>query len=104
MTLRTNGICSTQNDTYKVLRDFDIETDHLISASRPDLRIVNQKQRTCRTVYFAIPVDYRVRLKEGEKKDRNQDIERELKKTMEYESVGDINCNRYLSVQSPKDW
>ena len=26
-----------ENDTHKLLWDFDIETDHLISARRPDL-------------------------------------------------------------------
>ena len=30
-----------ENDTHKLLRDFDIQTDHLISARRPDLMIIN---------------------------------------------------------------
>ena len=32
-----------ENDTYKLLRDFDIQTDHLISARRPDLIIINKQ-------------------------------------------------------------
>ena len=32
-----------ENDTHKLLWDFDIHTDHLISARRPDLIIINKK-------------------------------------------------------------
>ena len=34
-----------ENGTYKILRDFEIQTDHLISARRPDLMIVNKKKK-----------------------------------------------------------
>ena len=33
-----------ENDTHKLLWDFDIYTDHLISARRPDLIIINKKR------------------------------------------------------------
>ena len=33
-----------ENDTHKHLWDFDIHTDHLISARRPDLMIINKKK------------------------------------------------------------
>ena len=33
-----------ENDTHKLLWDFDIHTDHLISARRPDLIIINKKR------------------------------------------------------------
>ena len=33
-----------ENDTHKLLLDFDIRTDHLISARRPDLVIINKKR------------------------------------------------------------
>ena len=69
-----------ENDTHKLLRDFDIQTDHLISDRRPDLIIINKKERTCRIVDFAVPVDHRVKLKESEKKDRYHDLAKELKK------------------------
>ena len=32
-----------KNDTHKLLWEFDIHTDHLISARRPDLIIINKK-------------------------------------------------------------
>ena len=34
-----------ENDTRKRLWDFDIQTDHLISAKRPDLIIINNKKK-----------------------------------------------------------
>ena len=33
-----------ENDTHKLLWDFVIRTDHLISARRPDLIIINKKK------------------------------------------------------------
>ena len=54
--------------------------DHLISARRPDLKIINKKKRTCKIVDFAVPADDRIKLKECEKKDKYLDLARELKK------------------------
>ena len=33
-----------ENETHKLLWDFEIQTDHLISARRPDLQIVSNKE------------------------------------------------------------
>ena len=44
---------------------------------------------------LAVPADHRVKLKESEKRDNYQDLARDQKKTMEHESDGDTNCNRY---------
>ena len=73
-----------ENNTHKLLWDFDIHTDYLISARRPDL-IINKKKkkkkkRTCKIVDFAVPADHRIKLKECEKKDKYLDLARELKK------------------------
>ena len=69
-----------QNNTHKLLWDFDIHTDHLISVRRPDLIIINKKKRTCKIVDFAVPADYRIKLKECERRDKYLDLARELKK------------------------
>ena len=45
-----------ENETHKTLWDFEIQTDHLISARRPDLEIVKKKlknKRTCQIEDFA---------------------------------------------------
>ena len=60
--------------------DFDIHTDHLISARQPYLIIFNKKERDGRNLDFAVPTDHRVKLKESEKRDKYLDLARELKK------------------------
>ena len=71
-----------ENDSHKLLWDFNRQTDHLISARRPDLIIINKKKRTCKIVDFAVPADHRIKLKEYEKKDKYLDLARELKKLL----------------------
>ena len=55
-----------ENDTHKLLWDFDIKTDHLISARRPDLIIINKEKKICKIVDFAVPVDDKIKVKERE--------------------------------------
>ena len=63
------------NNTHKLLWDFDIHTDHLISARRPDFIIIKEKKkRTCKIVDFAVSVDHRIKLKEYKKKDKYLDL------------------------------
>ena len=69
-----------ENDTHKLLWDFNIQTDHLIPARRPGLIIINKKKRIYKIVDFAVPVDHRINLKECAKKDKYLDLARELKK------------------------
>ena len=68
------------NETYKLLLDFEIQMDHLISARRPDLVIAynnnNKKKRTCLLEEFVISADHLVKLKENEKKDQYIDLGR----------------------------
>ena len=33
-----------ENDTHKLQRDFDIQMDHLISARRPDIKVIKKKK------------------------------------------------------------
>ena len=63
-----------KNDTHKLLWDFDIHTDHLISTRRPDLIIINENLQNCR---LCCPGK---NLKECEKKDKYLDLARELEK------------------------
>ena len=75
-----NTISVLKNDTHILLWDFHIQTDHLISARRPDLIIINENKRTCKMVDFTVPIDDRVKLKESEKKMKYIDFAKELKK------------------------
>ena len=72
-----------ENETHRILWDFEVQTDHLIPARRPDLELINKKKKkkkTCQLVDFAVPADHRVKLKENEKMDKYLDLVIELKK------------------------
>ena len=69
-----------ENATHTLLWDFNIQTDHLIPARRPDLIIINKIKRISKVVDFAVPADHRIKLKECEKRDKYLDLARELKK------------------------
>ena len=79
-----NPLSVLENDTHKLLWDFNIQTDHLISARRPDLIIImkKKKKKICKIVDFAVPADHRIKLKEWEKRDKYLDLARELKKKL----------------------
>ena len=57
-----------ENSTHKLLWDFDIHTDHLISDRRHDQIIINKNKRTFQIVDFAVPADHQIKLKECEKR------------------------------------
>ena len=40
-----NPVSVQENDTHKLLWDFDKQTDHLISARKPDLMIIKKKKK-----------------------------------------------------------
>ena len=75
-----------ENEMHKILLDFETQTDHLISARRPDLMIVKTRERerekerekTYLKVDFAVQVDHRVKLKESEERDKYPDLNRKL--------------------------
>ena len=94
-----------ENKTQRIQWDFEIQTNHLISARRPNLVKVRKKkkkkkrgkkwerERICWIVEFAVPTDHRVKPKESEKRGEYVDPAWELKKTIKHESDGDTNCN-----------
>ena len=75
-----NPVSVLKNDTHKLLWDFNIQTDHLISARRPLLIIIYKKGRIWKIVDFVVLADYRINLKECEKKNKYFDLARGLKK------------------------
>ena len=69
-----------ENEDYKLLRDFSVRTDHEIGARRPDLVIIDKRDKSCQIIDVAIPEDNRVREKEDEKVEKYQDLAREVRK------------------------
>jgi len=76
-----------ENETHKLLWDFDIKTDKVISARRPDLLLVDKANRTAVIVDVAVPGDSRVKAKEEEKKDKYQDLAIEIQRLWELRKV-----------------
>ena len=60
-----------------MLWDFTIRTDHDIETRRPDLLIIDKKAKDCQILDVAI--DGRVRAKEGEKVEKYQDLDKEIR-------------------------
>ena len=72
-----------ENDTLKLLWDFDIQTDHLISARRPDFIIIKKKKKKKENLQncgLSGPGWPQNNLKECEKRDKYLALARELKK------------------------
>ena len=60
--------------------DFSIQTDHVIEAQRPDLVLIDEKERSCKIIDFTVPGDSRIEEKEKDKIEKCQDLGRELQK------------------------
>ena len=58
-----------ENEDYKILWDFIIQTDHVIEAQRLDLVVVYEKRRTFKIIDFAVPGNSRIEEKEKEKRE-----------------------------------
>ena len=74
-----------ENETDKLLWDFETQTDHLISARQPGLVTVNNnnhKKRNCRIVGFVVPVDRKMKIKENENTDKYLDLAENFLKSM----------------------
>ena len=69
-----------ENEDYKTLWDFSVQTHHVIEARRPDLVVVEKKERNCKIIEFAVPRDSRIEKKEKDKIEKYQELGRELQK------------------------
>ena len=69
-----------ENEDYKILWDFSIQTDPVVEVRRLDLVAVDKRKRTCKTIAFAVPGDSRIEEKEKEKIEKYQDLRKELQK------------------------
>ena len=67
-----------ESDEIKILWDFNIQCDHIIEHRRPDILVVNKKEKSCQIIDIAVPGDLRVHVKEGEKVEKYGDLKREI--------------------------
>ena len=63
-----------ENEDYKILWDFSVQTDHVTEARRPDLFVVD-KERSCKIIDFTVPGD-RIEEKEKDKTEKYQDLQK----------------------------
>ena len=64
----------------KILWDLNIQTDNEIQARRPDIVVVNKKERKCYISDVAVPGDVRIAEKETEKIEKYDEIKREVER------------------------
>ena len=91
-----------ENETRKILQDFEIQMDHLTPVKRPDLEIIHKKKKIYHLMHCTISVDPRVKVKESEKINKYLDLARELKKTVGHTGDGDTNCSWCTQNDSQK--
>jgi len=60
------------------LWDFNIHTDRVIKAKRPDILVVDKRNAETTIIDIAVPGDYRVKEKESEKIEKYRDLALEL--------------------------
>ena len=92
-----------ENETYKILWDFEIQTDHLIPVRRSNLVLINKDNKSCHLVFYTVPTDERIKNKRKWKgkytlrpfqttpKPKNKTKQ----KTLEHEGEGDTNRNGF---------
>ena len=81
-----------ENETYELICDFEIQTDHLIPTRRPDQVLINKNEEICQQVYFTVPADHKVKINEREKYKQILGSCLRSEKTTEHESSGHTNC------------
>ena len=76
-----------ENASVKLLFDINIQCDNVIEARRPDIVVIDKKEKVCIIVDIAVPADRRVEEKEPEKVEKYQDLKRETGRMWELESA-----------------
>ena len=80
-----------ENETHKILWVFELQTDNLIPARRPDLVLIDKK-KTCHLMDFAVPTDH----SKNERKRKDRQILgpcQRTEKTVEHEGEGRADCD-----------
>lgn len=67
-----------ENDDIKLLWDFDIHTDKVIQARRPDIVVVKKRDKECTIIDISVPGDARTESVEDHKIEKYRDLAREV--------------------------
>ena len=79
LNILVNGFCTDRNPpermrSIKFFWDFEMEADHLHFVRRQDLVLITKKIKSCNLLDFAIPANHKVKMKEGETRDKYIDL------------------------------
>jgi len=77
----------SENSEVKLLWDFNIYTDHVLSARRPDIVLVDKHNNTVEIIDISVPADSNVSSKETEKIEKYRDL------SIELTSLWKMTCN-----------
>ena len=66
-----------EGDDVSLIWDINIQCDNVVEASRPNLYLVDKKEKSCVITDVAIPGDCRIREKEIEKIEKYPNLKRE---------------------------
>ena len=56
-----------ENESFKILWDFNIQTDHIIEHRRQDMIIVDKINKKAQIVDFAVPADHQIEISQQRK-------------------------------------
>ena len=70
----------TETDEVKILWDFEIRTDRIITARRPDIVVIDKTDKTATIIDVAVPNDHNIRVKEQDKVEKYQDLRLEIQR------------------------
>ena len=81
---KKNGLEHTEKwyehvpEKVKVLWDINVQCDNVVVAKRPDIILIDTKERKGIIIDIAVPADVRVREKEREKVKKHKGLKREI--------------------------
>ena len=76
-----------ENDSVKILWDFNIFVDHIISARRPDIVVIDKCASLITLIDISFPADKHISAKEEEKLSKYQDLRIELERLWRKKTV-----------------
>ena len=79
-----------ENNEVKILCYFNVETEHVIVHGRPDIVVLEKKEKKALLIDIAVAGDVRVEEKEEEKVAKYQCLAREVKRLRQLKSVNVI--------------
>ena len=85
-----NNNNNNENDVIKVLWDFNIQTDKRVTSNRPDIVIMDKKEKSLKLIYVSIPNDMNIVSKRIEKIEKYANLSIELKELWGMKTVETI--------------